>query len=253
VSRLGSSRCRPRRRKCGPGWSTLRGLRDRLERFEESAGEVLGSSVDRRFPEQLVCLRGARRALRVSIPCGHLVRNRWRHQKSDRRPDGIERPSDTRCGRVDRHGQSGGRHAHLVQRHRARAGRDRDGVHTLCVVPPNLRTDSAEGVPPAPCLPVAGVVAFTLYISFQVWLFDEARPAGGRGLVFLLTFVTGALFWWWSSYMLLYRQVPLRRMFPAGAATGACVTGLGVFSSLFFSHQVTSGQRATALPVSSSR
>jgi hypothetical protein len=96
-------------------------------------------------------------------------------------------------------------------------------------------------------------VAFTLYISFQVWLFDEARPAGGRGLVFLLTFVTGALFWWWSSYMLLYRQVPLRRMFPAGAATGACVTGLGVFSSLFFSHQVTSGQRATALPVSSSR
>jgi hypothetical protein len=33
-------------------------------------------------------------------------------------------------------------------------------------------------------------VAFTLYISFQVWLFDKARPVGGRGLVFLLTFVT---------------------------------------------------------------
>src|SRR5690349_16563052 len=30
---------------------------------------------------------------------------------------------------------------------------------------------------------VAGVCAFALYISFQVWLFDGARAAGGRGLV----------------------------------------------------------------------
>jgi uncharacterized BrkB/YihY/UPF0761 family membrane protein len=90
----------------------------------------------------------------------------------------------------------------------------------------------------------AGVSAFTLYISAQVWLFDKARPVGGRGLVFLLTFVTATLFWWWSSYMLLYRQVPLRRMFPAGVATGACVTGLGIVSAFFFSDQVTSGQRS---------
>jgi len=91
---------------------------------------------------------------------------------------------------------------------------------------------------------VAGVVAFTLYISLQVELFDWARPVGGRGLVFLLTFVTSTLFWWWSAYMLLYRQVPLRRMFPAGVATGACVTGLGIVSAFFFSDQVTSGQRS---------
>jgi len=90
----------------------------------------------------------------------------------------------------------------------------------------------------------AGIVAFTLYISFQVWLFAKARPVGGRGLVFLLTFVTAVLFWWWSSYMLLYRQVPLRRMFPAGVATGACITGLGIVSAFFFSDQVTSGQRS---------
>ena len=44
--------------------------------------------------------------------------------------------------------------------------------------------------------------------------------------------------------MLLYRQVPLRRMFPAGVATGACVTGLGIVSAFFFSDQVTSGQRS---------
>jgi uncharacterized BrkB/YihY/UPF0761 family membrane protein len=90
----------------------------------------------------------------------------------------------------------------------------------------------------------AGVVAFTLYISFQVWLIKAARPVGGQGLVFLLTFVTTVLFWWWSSYMLLYRQVPLRQMFPAGVATGACLTGLGVVSAFFFSDQVTSGQRS---------
>src|SRR5262249_9444673 len=90
----------------------------------------------------------------------------------------------------------------------------------------------------------AGVVAFTLYISFEVWLFDVGGPVGGQGLIFLLTFVPAVLFWWWSAYMLLYRQVPLRQMFPAGVATGACITGLGIVSSLFFSDQVTSGQKS---------
>jgi uncharacterized BrkB/YihY/UPF0761 family membrane protein len=89
-----------------------------------------------------------------------------------------------------------------------------------------------------------GVVAFTLYISFEVWLFHKLSPAGGPALIFLLTFVLAVLFWWWSSYMLLYRQVPLREMFPAGVATGACITGLGIVSSLFFSDQVTSGQKS---------
>jgi membrane protein len=82
---------------------------------------------------------------------------------------------------------------------------------------------------------LAGVVAFTLYISFQVWLFNRARPVGGRGLVFVLTFVTSALFWWCSAYFTLYRRIPVRRCLPAGVATGACVTGLGVVSSFFFS------------------
>ncbi len=90
----------------------------------------------------------------------------------------------------------------------------------------------------------AGVVAFTLYISSQVWLFDKARPVGGQGLIFLITFVVSVAFWWWSSYMLLYRQVPLRRMFPAGLATGACLAGLGIVSAFFFSDQVTSGQKS---------
>jgi uncharacterized BrkB/YihY/UPF0761 family membrane protein len=90
----------------------------------------------------------------------------------------------------------------------------------------------------------AGIVAFTLYISFEVWLFGKARPVGGRGLIFALTFVFAVLFWWLSTYMLLYRQVPFRRLWPAGVATAACITGLGVVSSFVFSGQVTSGQRS---------
>jgi len=90
----------------------------------------------------------------------------------------------------------------------------------------------------------AGVVAFTLYISLEVWLFDQARQVGGQGLVFVITFVFAVLFWWWSTYMLLYRQVPLRQLFPAGLATGACITALGVVSSFAFSDQVTSGQKS---------
>lgn len=91
---------------------------------------------------------------------------------------------------------------------------------------------------------VAGVAAFTLYISAEVWLFDKARAVGGQGLIFLLTFVLAVLFWWWSAYMLLYRQVPLMQLLPAGVATGACITGLGVVSWLIFSDQVTSGQKS---------
>jgi membrane protein len=91
---------------------------------------------------------------------------------------------------------------------------------------------------------LTGVAAFTAYISFEVWLFDELRPVGGRGLIFLLTFVLAVLFWWCSAYFILYRQLPFRRLLPAGVATGACITGLGIVSSFFFSSQVTSGQES---------
>jgi membrane protein len=91
---------------------------------------------------------------------------------------------------------------------------------------------------------LAGVVAFAVYISFEVWLFDKVRPVGGRALIFLLTFVLAVLFWWLSAYMLLYRKVPFRRMLPAGVATGVCITGLGVVSSFVFSGQITSGEKS---------
>jgi len=91
---------------------------------------------------------------------------------------------------------------------------------------------------------LAGVIVFTLYISAEVWIFDKVRPAGGEVLVFLLTFVLAVLFWWTAAYMLLYRRVPLRDLLPAGVATGACITGLGIVSKLVFSGEITSGQKS---------
>lgn len=101
-----------------------------------------------------------------------------------------------------------------------------------------------KGLPRHVAYQLAGVAAFAVHISFEVWLFNKVRPVGGRGLIFLLTFVLAVLFWWVAAYMLLYRQVPLRKMLPAGVATGTCITGLGVVSSLVFSGQITSGERS---------
>jgi membrane protein len=91
---------------------------------------------------------------------------------------------------------------------------------------------------------LAGVVAYSLYISGQVWLFDRLRPVGGDALIFLATFVVSTLFWWFSAYMLLYRQLPFRRLLAAGVATSACITGLGIVSKFVFSGEITDGQRS---------
>jgi len=85
------------------------------------------------------------------------------------------------------------------------------------------------------------VAAVTFYVSSQVWVFDKVRPAGGNGLVLLVTFGLATLFWWVSAYMLLYRRVPLLRLLPAGIGTGPCLAGLGAVSSVLFSDQITSG------------
>jgi membrane protein len=89
-----------------------------------------------------------------------------------------------------------------------------------------------------------GVVAFSAYIGVEVWIFKKLRPVGGSLLVFALTFVFAVLFWWCSAYFLLFRRVGWRRLFPAGVATGLFITGLGVFSSLFFSEEIVSGEQS---------
>jgi membrane protein len=88
---------------------------------------------------------------------------------------------------------------------------------------------------------LAGVVAFSAYISAIVFVLHEVRHAGHL-LVFALTFVFSLLFWLCPAYFLLYRRLRWRQVLPAGVATGAFITGLGVFSSLFFSDMITEGQ-----------
>jgi membrane protein len=91
----------------------------------------------------------------------------------------------------------------------------------------------------------AGVVAFPIYIAIEVEVFKAiGRAGGGKIAIFALTFVFAVLFWWWSAYFLLFRKVSLRKLLPAGIATGFCITGLGIFSSLLFSEQITSGERS---------
>ena len=88
-------------------------------------------------------------------------------------------------------------------------------------------------------------MAFTVYIGVQLVVLKAVRHAGG-GIIasFALVFVSSTLFWWCSAYFLLYRRVGWRKPLPAGVATGVCITGLGVFSSLLFSDQITSGEKA---------
>jgi hypothetical protein len=90
-----------------------------------------------------------------------------------------------------------------------------------------------------------GVLAFSLYIGIEVSVLHAVKRAGGgAGSIFILTFVFSVLFWWCSAYFLLYRRLGWRQLLPAGVATGFCITGLGVFSALLFSDQITSGDQS---------
>jgi membrane protein len=91
----------------------------------------------------------------------------------------------------------------------------------------------------------AGVVAFSVYIVVDVLVLHAVSRAGGGAVsVFTVSFVLSTLFWWCSAYFLLFRKVGWRELLPAGVATGLFITGLGVFSSLLFSDQVTSGEKS---------
>jgi membrane protein len=90
-----------------------------------------------------------------------------------------------------------------------------------------------------------GVLAFSVYIGASVSALHAVKRAGGGPVSnFVLTFVFAVLFWWCSAYFLLYRRVGWLQLLPAGVATGLCITGLGVFSALLFSDQITSGDKS---------
>lgn len=69
------------------------------------------------------------------------------------------------------------------------------------------------------------------------------RTLGGPVLQSLVGFAFATLFWWWSMYTLLAGAVRWPAVFPAALVTGACWTGLGVFSSHYFSSAIVANQQ----------
>jgi membrane protein len=87
---------------------------------------------------------------------------------------------------------------------------------------------------------VAGMV---LYIALQALVGKIVGPLGGHVLSFVLGFIVAVAFFWWTIRILLRGRIGWRRLLPSALATGVCVTGLSLFSSLLFSEQVVSSQR----------
>jgi membrane protein len=84
------------------------------------------------------------------------------------------------------------------------------------------------------------LVGLILYVWLQVLIGSQVGPTGGHVLIFACEFAVATLFWWWSAHVLLYGRIGWRALFPTGLATGICLTGLGVFSSLLFSKSIIS-------------
>ena len=87
------------------------------------------------------------------------------------------------------------------------------------------------------------VAGFSVYIAVEILVLKQVRP-GGRVFVFALEFAFAVLFWWWSAYLLLLGRVSWRALLPLGVATGLCIAGLAVFSSLFFSDSIISSDKS---------
>lgn len=66
----------------------------------------------------------------------------------------------------------------------------------------------------------------------------------GRPLLFgVISFVLVSAFFWWSMHFLLAGRVPWRQLLPAGVATSVFWIGLGVFSSVYFSHNIVANYK----------
>jgi membrane protein len=70
-----------------------------------------------------------------------------------------------------------------------------------------------------------------------------ARDVKGHVLSYALQFMLAVLVWWWSAYHFLRGGVGWRQTLPTGVATAFCLTGLVVFSRLFFSGSIISGEQ----------
>jgi membrane protein len=79
-----------------------------------------------------------------------------------------------------------------------------------------------------------------IYLGTQEFIAIQLAHTGARIPAYAASFGLAIIFYWWTIHTLLLGKVSWRDVFPAALATALCVTGLNVFSALFFSGQIVS-------------
>jgi membrane protein len=84
------------------------------------------------------------------------------------------------------------------------------------------------------------IFAFVVYYASQEFVVREIGGADAQVPVFVVGFFVALVFWTCTIWGLLRGRLGLRAAIPGGLATAVCVTGLSVFSYLFFSSYLIS-------------
>lgn len=84
------------------------------------------------------------------------------------------------------------------------------------------------------------LAGFLFYLAAQELIGSELAGVAARIPIYVVTFVVAVVFYWWTLHVLLLGRVGWAELLPGGLATAACVTGLGIFSSLLLSGQIVS-------------
>jgi len=92
---------------------------------------------------------------------------------------------------------------------------------------------------------LAGVFGF---LALQAVIGRRIAPHGGDIAAASAQFLLSLAFWWWSLHTLLSGQIAWRKLFPAGLATAACYTGLGVYITYVMSSSLVASD-ATYGPI----
>jgi membrane protein len=79
------------------------------------------------------------------------------------------------------------------------------------------------------------VIAFIVYYASQEFVVRQIGGVDDQVPVFVVSFFVALVFYSCTIFVLLQGRIRLRALVPGGVATAFCVTGLSVFSYLFFS------------------
>jgi membrane protein len=84
------------------------------------------------------------------------------------------------------------------------------------------------------------VIAFIVYYASQEFVVRQIGGTEDQVPVFVVAFFVALVFYSCTIFVLLQGRLRLRAVIPGGVATAFCVTGLSVFSYLFFSSYLIS-------------